>query len=640
MTDQAHDTEARQEDERLLVRWRDFIRPVPLIALAWVAFQVALFVWPEIDLMVRRSGHIAFATALALCIVARDASDGARIKGWCYWGLAGLALLPPLYLLSQLERIYYRIVELDPVLIGDFAVAILAIGLLLEAVRRRAGIGMFILAAFFIVYQLLGPYLPGVLGHRIAGFDTFVEIMLLTERGILGIPTAVSANIVFYFILFAAVFDVFGGGRLIIELAMRLTGRQIGGPAKASVVASAMTGSVSGSAVANVMSTGIFTIPLMRRVGYTPTFAAATEAVASTGGQILPPVMGAGAFVMAHFLQVPYRDVVFAALLPALAFFVSLLLVVHYRARLDNVATLKLEEVGDWRAMLRERWHLLIPLVWLAVIIVSGLGVAEAAVQATALTIILGTARRTTRQRPLQVVTALVRTGERALSVALPCAAASLIVSVISMTGLGTKFTGMVVTLSEGNLSIAMILAGLASLVLGAGMPTTSAYIMAATLVAPALVTLSVEPMVAHLFVFYMSIISMVTPPVALAAYAASTVADTSPSATGWRALYLAIPGLIIPFAFVLHPALVVWGSLPDVAWAVIQVVVACWAFTVMVSGWLNRPLGGLERGLFAAGGVASIIPVFVVSLAGFSLLVALAVATLITAAKYQGHGA
>ncbi|HKJ95192.1 MAG TPA: TRAP transporter fused permease subunit, partial [Gammaproteobacteria bacterium] len=348
-------------------------------------------------------------------------------------------------------------------------------------------------------------------------------------------------------------------------------------------------------------------------------------AVASTGGQILPPVMGAGAFIMANFLQIPYRDVVLAAIVPALLYFASLLFVVHYRARLDGIRTLETDQISDWRAALKARWHLLIPLVWLAVVIVSGLAVADAAVQASVLTIVLGTLRRSTRCGPLQVVQALVRTSERALSVALPCAVASIIVAVIAFTGLGTKFTALVVHLSAGSLALALVFAAIGSLVLGAGMPTTSAYVMAAVLVAPALVKLGVDPLVAHLFVFYISIMSMVTPPVALAAYAASTISGSRPGATGWWAFYLALPALVIPFAFVLHPALVIWTSVPALAWALVQVIAACWAFAVLVPGWLGRPLGMVERVLFAVGGIACFLTSPALSAAGFALLAILA---------------
>ncbi|MFB4202311.1 hypothetical protein KBTX_02433 [wastewater metagenome] len=605
-------------------RWRRLLTPPALLALAWAAFQVAIYVWPDMDLMVRRSGHVAFATSLAFLL----APDGGR--AWRLWlnrAFAALALTPPVYLALELERIYQRIVQLDPVLTGDRIFACLAVVLLLEALRRRAGAGMFALGVGFIAYQLLGAYIPGIIGHNISGFDTFVELLLLTERGLFGIPTAVSAEIVFYFILFAAVFDAYGGGQLIIDLAMRVTGRQTGGPAKASVVASALTGSVSGSAVANVMSTGIFTIPLMRRVGYPATFAAGVEAVASTGGQILPPVMGAGAFIMANFLQIPYQDVVLAAILPALAFFASLLLVVHFRARRDGIRPLGADELGDWRGALKARWHLLVPLVWLATAIVSGLSVADAAVQSCALTVVVGSLRRSTRQRPIELLEALVRTGERALSVALPCAVASIIVAVIAFTGLGTKFTALVVHLSEGNLYLALGLTALASLVLGAGMPTTSAYVMAAVLVAPALVQLDVAPLVAHLFVFYVSIISMVTPPVALAAYAASTVAGSKPGETGWAAFYLALPGLVIPFAFALHPALVLWDGAGATAWAVARVALACSAFAVLLPGWLGRRLRPLERLVLGVGAVLSLLPATVPAIVGLVLLVAQVVA-------------
>ena len=616
------DSEQKPADALALGGWRDLCRPAPLVALAWALFQLLIFVWPDMDIMVRRAGHVAFATALTFLLMGR--MTGFTPGRWFYRALACIALLPPIYIFIELDRIYDRIVQLDPVLIGDYVFACAMLGLLLVAALRRAGLGMFVLAVVFIAYQLFGGNMPGVLGHNMSGFSTFIDVLFLTERGIFGIPTAVSAEIVFYFILFAGIFDAYGGGQLIVDLAMRLTGRQVGGPAKASVIASGLTGSVSGSAVANVMSTGIFTIPLMRRVGYNSTFAAATESVASTGGQILPPVMGAGAFIMANFLQIPYQEVVLAALVPALLYFASLLFVVHYRARRDEISTLDADEVGDWRVALKARWHLLVPLIWLVVVIVSGLAVAEAAVQASILTVVIGTLRRGTRQRPLEIIQALVRTSERALSVALPCAVASVIVAVIAFTGLGTKFTSLIVAMSSGSLALALILSALGSLVLGAGMPTTSAYIMAAVLIAPALVNFGLDPTVAHLFVFYISIMSMVTPPVALAAYAASTISGSRPGPTGWWAFYLATPALAIPFAFTLHPELVTWSSASGLAWALLQVVTACWALAVAVPGWLGRSLHWAERGMFAGAGIACFLPLMWLSIAGFFVLAAL----------------
>ncbi|MCC2097224.1 MAG: TRAP transporter fused permease subunit, partial [Hyphomicrobiales bacterium] len=362
-------------------------------------------------------------------------------------------------------------------------------------------------------------------------------------------------------------------------------------PAKAAVVASALTGSISGSAVANVMSTGIFTIPLMKRVGYSSDFAGGTEAAASTGGQIMPPVMGAGAFIMADFLQVPYQHVVLGALIPSLLYFAGIFAAVDLQARRSNIKRLTREEIGSISEAFRERWHMLLPLVWLIVQIVRGYDVISAVVEASALTVIFGTLRATTRMPAVTLVEALIRAAERTVVVALPCALASIVVMVISLTGLGTKLSAMIVDVSAGNLWLAVAFGGVGCLILGCGMPTTSAYIMAAILVAPALAKLGVDPMVGHLYIFYVAVLANVTPPVALAAYAAASVAGSSANKTSWRAFSLAMPGLAVAWAMVLQPSIVKWGSPGELSFAVLQAFMANMAISIAMVGWLGRPL-------------------------------------------------
>lgn len=574
--------------------WQGCFKAETFTALAWAAFQIAILLWPTIDILIRRSGHVGFAIALALVLSVRG--DKLNWKKWLSYIMALTALVPAFYLATQLDRIDDRIAEIDPVIWTDWLFGCLLFGLLLEASRRVVGAGLCILVLLFVAYQLLGSYIPGILGHRMEGVTLFMDIIFLSERGVFGIPTGISAEVVFYFVLFAAIFDVYGGGRLIIELAIALTGRSVGGPAKAAVVASGIMGSVSGSAVANVMSTGIFTIPLMKRVGYEPRFAASVEAVASTGGQIMPPVMGAGAFIMANFLQTPYRNIVIAATLPAVLFFIGLLVVVHLRARLQALPTLKEGEIAPIGPILRSSWHMLIPLVWLATMIVWGFAVTDATLQASLLTIVIGTLRKSSRKKPIAIIESLAQAANRSISVALPCALASIIVMVISFTGLGTKFSGIIVDFSQEILWLALLCGGIGSLIMGAGMPTTSAYIMSAVLIAPALIRLDVLPIVAHLFVFYMAILSMLTPPVALAAYAAATVAETDPGSTGWSAFRLAIPGIIIPFAFVLHPDLILWDSFWGTLQALIITLVSVVFAAIAIVGWFGRPLGWMPR--------------------------------------------
>jgi TRAP transporter 4TM/12TM fusion protein len=606
-----------------VVRWRDLFAPAPLTALAWSAFQIALFVWPTISTIIQRAWHVSFAVALALLLTHSRLRTPAT-RGLNYV-LALLAMLPALYITLSVERILnQRISGLDPLIMQDYVFGILLLMLVAEASRRVLGTGITLLAVIFVAYHFAGPYIAGTMGHRFGGLDQFIDVQFLTLDGLFGVPTGVSAQVVFYFILFAAVYDVFGGGRMIMDLAMGLTGQRVGGPAKAAVIASGMMGSVSGSAVANVMSTGIFTIPLMKRVGYDPRFAAGAEAVASTGGQLVPPVMGAAAFVMADLLQTPYSKIVLAAILPSVLFYAALLIVVHLQARKHSLGSIDASELPALAVTLRERGHMLIPLVWLCYRIVDGYPVDQAAVEAAVVSVVVGMTRRTTRATLLNLVNALAVAAERTINVALPCAVAGIIVAVIAYSGLGTKFTSMMVFLSGGWLPAMLVLAAAGALILGCGMPTTSAYIMAAVLIAPALILLELDPLVAHFFIFYFAILSMVTPPVALASYAAAAIAQAPAGSTGWKAFAMAMPGFVIPFAVVLHPSLLFTGTVDivDAVWGFFNVFTGFVALGAAITGYLFRDLGSGWRTYFALVGIANVLPGVFVSVATFAALV------------------
>jgi TRAP transporter 4TM/12TM fusion protein len=547
-------------------------------------------------------------------------SPGGR---WLNRALALIALLPLVYIAFESHRIIYRISGLDPVLIGDYVCGIALIVLLIEASRRVLGWGMCVITLVFIAYQLFGTHLPVPFGHNQEGLGLFVDEQFLTLNGLFGIPTGVSVRVVFYFILFAAVFEIYGGGKMIIELALAVTGRSTGGPAKAAIVGSAMMGMVSGSAVANVMGVGIFTIPLMKRAGYPAKFAAAVEAVGSTGGQLMPPVMGAGAFVMADFLRIPYSAVIVAAALPAIFYYLALFLSVDFKARRSRLAPIAPGDVPPMRRTFIERGHLLIPLIWLTVLIVSGFGIGDACLQAIGLTIVIGSLRKSSRQGLFPLIQSLSLAAQRSVSVALPCALAGIIVGVIAFTGLGTKFTGMIVDVSGGSVVAIVILTMIATLILGCGMPTTSAYIMGAVLLAPALILIGVPALVAHMFVFYFAVLSMITPPVALAAYAAAGIARTPPNATGFQAFGIGIPVLLIPFVFFWHPGLLLIGHAGDIALAVTLTFANIIALSAMTIGWCVRPLSWPERIGFGLLGIGSVIPLHDISHVAAALIAA-----------------
>jgi TRAP transporter 4TM/12TM fusion protein len=603
--------------------WQLVYSPTAVIALAWVCFQILFYFEPGIDSLIRRSGHVGFAVALGMSLWADSIEN--RLFRAALRCASLVSLAPAVFMFMDIERVSSRMTMLDPVLTMDVAMALVAIISLIIVGYRVLGRGITLVAVAFIAYQFGGEYFSGLLRHRETDFLFFLENQYLTLEGVYGVPTGISADVVFYFILFAAVFDTFGGGRMIMDLALSLTGRRKGGPAKCAILSSGLMGSVSGSAVANVMSTGIFTIPLMQRVGYKPRFAAAVESVASTGGQIMPPVMGAGAFIMADFLRIPYSQIVLVAILPAVLFFGALYLVVHLEAGRTNMAHLDDNEVPKLSQALMERGHMLIPLLWLAVLVVSGFGVADATMQAVALTILIGSCRASTRAAPSQVVTALIETAKRAVSVALPCALASIIVSVIAFSGLGTKFTSILIDFAGGSFIIMLVAAMVGSVVLGAGMPTTSAYIMSAVLIAPAIVALGADALSAHLFIYYFAILSMVTPPVALAAYAAATIAKTDPNSTGVKAIWIAAPIFLIPFTFFAHDGILLNGSTVEIVADFIFSLAMIFATAVFVIGWCGKPLSPALRASYAVLAIGvGFSPIFVISAIGLGLIVML----------------
>ncbi|MCF8478136.1 MAG: TRAP transporter fused permease subunit [Pseudolabrys sp.] len=607
LADRTADSEATESSVLTLKRWPDLLDPAALIALTWTLAQIAFVVWPTIDTLAQRALHVGFALALAVTMFGRGRSAAAR-HGFALLGL--IAFVPALYIAWNAGYLTgERVQGLDEVTPVQYGLGIVFILALFEAGRRSLGLGLTVFSALFVAYFFFGPYLPGELGHRYTGIERFVDTEFLSLQGVFGVPIGVSVSTVFYFIFFAAVYDVFGGGKMIIQLAFALTGRAVGGPAKAAVVSSGLLGSVSGSAVANVMSTGIFTIPLMKRVGYSPTFSGAVEAAASTGGQLVPPVMGAAAFIMADYLQVQYQTIVLAAILPAAVYYLALLFMVDLKARAENLGVTDTSEHSPVRDVLATRGHLLLPLAWLVYRIVSGFPVENSALEASVITVVIGTLRSGTRRSLLAIIEALIVSAERTVVVALPCALAGVVVAIIAFTGLGTKFTGTMIFLSGGNLWLLLSFTMLASLVLGTGMPTTSAYIMAAVLLAPALTAIGVNPMTAHFFIFYFAILSMVTPPVALAAYAAASISRASASQTGWAAFRLSLPGFLIPFGIVMHPGLLLIGDVTDTVWGLSTVVFGFACISIALIGWLFRPISMLWRAFFVVLGILSLLP-------------------------------
>ena len=502
------------------------------------------------------------------------------------------------YLVSENEALVSR--SASPTTLDLIAAAITLVAVL-ELARRATGWGIVAVAILSIGYALAGPYLPGILAHRGYGPQRLLEQLYLSTEGIWGIPLGVSADFVYLFVLFGAVLDMAGGGALLIALADKVAGRSKGGPAKTAAVASAFMGSLSGSAVANVVTTGTFTIPLMRRAGFRPFFAGAIEAAASTGGQLMPPVMGAGAFILATWTNIPYQTVALAAAIPAVLYYVALFAAIHFQAERTG-----LEPVVDKdRPSVIGKLHLLIPLLIIVLLLAQGRSPMRAAFWGVTSALALSLLVPSTRMSRGDYLKATLAGASGAVQVAAACAAAGIVVGVASLTGIGLRMSEFIVVISQGQLFPALLLTAAGSIILGMGLPTTAAYVVLAALGAPALVELGVPLLAAHLFIFYFGCISNVTPPVSLAAYAAAGVASSPPIKTALTAMLLAMAGFLVPFLFVYAPPLLLEGSLLEILLTSGTGALGISAMAGAAIGYIRRPLAIWERAAVIIAGAA-----------------------------------
>jgi TRAP transporter 4TM/12TM fusion protein len=504
----------------------------------------------------------------------------------------------------------------------DYVVAGMAVLLVLEATRRVAGWPMIIVAGAFLAYALWGNYFPGLLAHRGVSLERLLEHSYLGLEGIMGIPLGVSATVIFLYLLFAQVLEKTGIRQFFIDVAMALTGTSPGGPAKAAVVSSAFEGTISGSSIANTAGSGSFTIPMMKSLRYRKEFAAAVEAAASTGGQIMPPIMGAAAFVMVEFLNIPYVEIAKAAAIPAILYFTGVFLMVHFEALRQGLTGLPGQSLPKLWNVIVTRGHLILPLVLIFWLMDAGFSAGKAAVWSMALAFLLGMLRRETRMGLAKIAQTMEQAAQSALPVIAACATAGLIVGVVTLTGIGLKLSANMVDLAGNNLFVALVFTMIASLVLGMGIPTTATYIVLATMAAPALEKMGVAPLAAHLFVFYFGVVADITPPVALAVYAGSAIAGSNPWKTGIEAVKLAIGAFLIPYIFVLSPVLILVDATPfHVMQMLLTSIMGMTALAAGVAGYWSVPLSRLERLAVMAGGLLLVDPSLITDLVGAGLV-------------------
>ena len=604
-----------------------------VVGVAMIAFQVWLLLEPQQPLF-ERPVHLAFGLVLLFLYKPLTAETLPR---WLRVGIDAALILSTVavlgYYLVGFERLTTRMENVSPIFGIDIFFGALLVFLLLEGSRRAVGWVLVWVLLVFITYAFWGNVLPGWLNFRGFGVEAATEITTMTTAGVLGITTSTSVSFVFYFILFGAFYAAVGGGQLFIDLAIRAAGRATGGTAKAAIIGSSLMGSISGSAVANVVSTGVFTIPLMKRTGVPAHRAAGIEAIASTGGQLMPPIMGVAAFIMAELLGMPYAQIALAGLIPAVAFYLALLLVVDLAARRDGVRALTAEEVSQTPAI-GPRLHLIVPPLLLIGMLISGYSASYSAVIASLGCLAVPFLRRHTWIGMKEIAEALRDAPRQAAEVAVPIAAIGVVIAVAVQSNLALKFASSLLSLSEGSIYASLMLAMVGCIVMGMGLPTVAAYIIGAVLFVPAIEDLGIQPLAAHFFIFYYCVLSMVTPPVALASFAAAAVGKASTVKTSLSAFGLSLVAFFVPFAFVFDPGVLAQGSAAQIAFSALSLLVSTALWAVAFGGWAGRSLGWATRlPIGLAGLVAVIAPsgttAWLVALgAGWAMVIAIALAS------------
>ncbi len=596
-------------------------RIVTITAVVMSVYHLYIGIVGPPEANIQRSLHLLFTVVLLFLLYPAKEGGSTPITRYDF-GLLALAAAPLLYHLIFNDYVVLRHPFVEPLSHMEVFLGISLIILIIEGCRRTLGKAMAVVIIAFLTYSLSGSILPGPLQHRQIGLEELIDHLFLTPEGIFGIPIGVSADYVILFIIFGAFLEKSGTGELFTDFAKAITGSSPGGPGKISCVSSALFGTISGSAVANVMVDGWLTIPLMKRTGFKAEFAAAIEAVASTGGQIMPPVMGAAAFIMASFLGISYSMVCLHAAIPAILYYATLFGSVHYYARKEGLKGVPRKELPSLKGVLLERGHLFISIVVLITFMSVGFTPIYSAIIATFSVLICSYIRKGTRLGFRKTIEALQSGAENTVPIAVACAGAGIIIGCITATGLGLQFTALVVRIGGDNLIVALLFTMLAGIILGMGVPTTGAYIIQAALIIPALIKLDVSPVAAHMFVFYFACLSAITPPVAMAVYAAAPIAKSNLWATGLNAVKIGLAGFIVPFMFVYWPSLLFIGDIGDILGSFISGFIGCLSLAAGIQGWVYRKTSLVERVLLISAALLLMKPGYISDAIGIVFIV------------------
>ncbi|MDP6427376.1 MAG: TRAP transporter fused permease subunit [Rhodospirillales bacterium] len=569
-----------------------------------------------------------FSGMSALAFLTTGATQSSRLDRPTFLDLvlASVSIAAGIYFAVNASDIELRIVLLDVLTGWEIFFASIVFALTLEITRRTTGLGLTTLVLCFVVYNLFGHHLSGVLQHGLITYEHFIEITVFTTDGIFGLPVRVAATYAFLFVMFGTLLQACKGGDFFFDFAASISGRQAGGPAKVAVISSGMYGMVSGSPTSDVVTTGSITIPIMKRLGYSGALAGAIEVAASTGGSLVPPVMGTAAFIMVDFTGIDYRDIAIAALIPAMLYYISIFSQVHFSSLRQGLLPLDEDKIPSLGKTMREGGLFFIPLIALTVALMQGYTPTYVAVVGSVVVLAVAMVRARTRIGLFTLARVIVETCHRMVPVAGATAAAGLIIGGLTMTGLAAKFAHVIYGITDAQLFPTLVLAAMVAVVLGLGMPTPSAYILAAALMGPILSQLGIDTLPAHMFLLYYAVMSALTPPVAVAAYAAASIAEDNPLYIAILAVKFALAAFVIPFAFVYGPELLMVGGIGEILLATISAAVGLVLLAAAIEGHLDRPLALWFRLPLGAAGLGLVMPsliALVVSLGILALLFA-----------------
>lgn len=617
---------ANEEDEdtkiakllKNMPKWRFY--SLAVLTVIWTVFQLYIKLVKPLDPWFQLPLHMCLALVVVWLYNPMVEKSKSHNKLWWIYDIFLIASSCFIcwFFLSHAEQLNYRIFNVDVMTTTEVIVAVLLVINVMEAVRRVVSMSLFWVICFFLAYAWFGQYIPGLFRFSGISFPKLMEVLMYGENGIFGSPLVTSLSTLFYFLVFGTFFSNCGGGGVLIDGGMKLSDKTVGGPAKAAVISSGLLGMVSGSAIANVSTTGVLTIPLMKKTGYDPEEAAAVESVASTGGQIMPPIMGAGAFIMAEIIGVQYAQIAAAAVLPAVAYFLAVFILVHMIAKKKGLG--KDSGVHYEGKPILPRVYRLLPIVVLVIMIIMGYSLPRSAIYCTIFSIIIAAISPETRMGPRKLLQTLMDGVRQAANIAIPTAACGIMIGIVVNSGVAVKIAKLIGTSGEGSLFIALLIAALGCMLLGMALPTVAAYLVGVILFVPCLRALGISALCANMFVFYYGIMAQITPPVCVASYTAAGIADANAMKTGIKGFTFAMVGFLVPFVFVYNPAILLEGTVVEIVIGAAQMLLGTFFLAVTVAGYFKRNFKPFERVALFIAALLLIAPEVISSIIGVVL--------------------